>query len=386
MVTYKQHLFVSLIEEFTLNESFSYPGKVNFLELLLEAPMDDATAEKIVSNKKRVSIYYQGDEKTKKGWYPIDPVRIDDKNKSKFLLAYIVPKDGSKPTLNYFIQRKIVNWNVLGKKDADTSDNYDKRIMKFFTDPKVPKEKKIEFKDKLAKVGVNVKKYLRNAAVAAALAGSMFTAKTGELPSSNAARKYAPQVVQLFNAKVLKNDDFTQSQLKTIGSIISTAIKNNPDSSKALYKDYPEGIAYMVQNGQQLSPKNIDKILTSNDTAAIASTLGQFNWTRNSNGDFVINDPYDFSRFKSIKTNEKDVEGLPAAAAIAKIYNNNDVSLLVAIRHYGSLKFPEKGDVPVSDIVIPKEYVYNADLNQPSASKTVAQTKSADTKSTKAAR
>ena len=55
MVTYKQHLFVSLIEEFTLNESFSYPGKVNFLELLLEAPMDDATAEKIVSNKKRVN-------------------------------------------------------------------------------------------------------------------------------------------------------------------------------------------------------------------------------------------------------------------------------------------------------------------------------------------
>ena len=68
-----------------------------------------------------------------------------------------------------------------------------------------------------------------------------------------------------------------------------------------------------------------------------------------------------------------------------KSNNNNDVSLLVAIRHYGSLKFPEKGDVPVSDIVIPKEYVYNADLNQPSASKTVSQTKSADTKSTKAA-
>ena len=384
MVTYKQHLFVSLIEEFTLNESFNYPGKVNFLELLLEAPMDDATAEKIVSNKKRVSIYYQGDEKTKKGWYPIDPVRIDDKNKSKFLLAYIVPKDGSKPTLNYFIQRKIVNWNVLGKKDADTSDNYDKRIMKFFTDPKVPKEKKIEFKDKLAKVGVNVKKYLRNAAVAAALAGSMFTAKTGELPSSNAARKYAPQVVQLFNAKDLKNDDFTQGQLKTIGSIISTAIKNRPDSSYVKYSDYPSDIAYMVQHGEQLSVKNIDKILTSNDTAAIASTLGRFNWERDKDGNFVVRDRYDFSKFKSIKTTKDDIKDLPAAAAIAKIYKDNDVTLLVAMRHYGYLNNPE-GSGSVSDIVIPKEYVYNADLNQPAASKTVAQTKSADTKSTKAA-
>lgn len=384
MVTYKQHLFVSLIEEFTLNESFNYPGKVNFLELLLEAPMDDATAEKIVSNKKRVSIYYQGDEKTKKGWYPIDPVRIDDKNKSKFLLAYIVPKDGSKPTLNYFIQRKIVNWNVLGKKDADTSDNYDKRIMKFFTDPKVPKEKKIEFKDKLAKVGVNVKKYLRNAAVAAALAGSMFTAKTGELPSSNAARKYAPQVVQLFNAKDLKNDDFTQGQLKTIGSIISTAIKNRPDSSYVKYSDYPSDIAYMVQHGEQLKLKNIDKIITSNDTAAIASTLGRFNWERDKDGNFVIRDRYDFSKFKSIKTTQKDIKDLPAAAAIAKIYKDNDVTLLVAMRHYGYLNNPE-GSGSVSDIVIPKEYVTNADLNQPSVSKTVAQTKSADTKSTKAA-
>ena len=384
MVTYKQHLFVSLIEEFTLNESFSYPGKVNFLELLLEAPMDDATAEKIVSNKKRVSIYYQGDEKTKKGWYPIDPVRIDDKNKSKFLLAYIVPKDGSKPTLNYFIQRKIVNWNVLGKKDADTSDNYDKRIMKFLTDPKVPREKKIEFKDKLAKVGVNVKKYLRNAAVAAALAGSMFTAKTGELPSSNAARKYAPQVVQLFNAKDLKNDDFTQGQLKTIGSIISTAIKNRPDSSYVKYSDYPSDIAYMVQHGEQLKLKNIDKIVTSNDTAAIASTLGRFNWERDKDGNFVIRDRYDFSKFKSIKTTQKDIKDLPAAAAIAKIYKDNDVTLLVAMRHYGYLNNPE-GSGSVSDIVIPKEYVTNADLNQPSVSKTVAQTKSADTKSTKAA-
>ena len=384
MVTYKQHLFVSLIEEFTLNESFSYPGKVNFLELLLEAPMDDATAEKIVSNKKRVSIYYQGDEKTKKGWYPIDPVRIDDKNKSKFLLAYIVPKDGSKPTLNYFIQRKIVNWNVLGKKDADTSDNYDKRIMKFLTDPKVPREKKIEFKDKLAKVGVNVKKYLRNAAVAAALAGSMFTAKTGELPSSNAARKYAPQVVQLFNAKDLKNDDFTQGQLKTIGSIISTAIKNRPDSSYVKYSDYPSDIAYMVQHGEQLKLKNIDKIITSNDTAAIASTLGRFNWERDKDGNFVIHDRYDFSKFKSIKTTQKDIKDLPAAAAIAKIYKDNDVTLLVAMRHYGYLNNPE-GSGSVSDIVIPKEYVTNADLNQPSASKTVAQTKSADTRSTKAA-
>lgn len=384
MVTYKQHLFVSLIEEFTLNESFNYPGKVNFLELLLEAPMDDATAEKIVSNKKRVSIYYQGDEKTKKGWYPIDPVRIDDKNKSKFLLAYIVPKDGSKPTLNYFIQRKIVNWNVLGKKDADTSDNYDKRIMKFLTDPKVPREKKIEFKDKLAKVGVNVKKYLRNAAVAAALAGSMFTAKTGELPSSNAARKYAPQVVQLFNAKDLKNDDFTQGQLKTIGSIISTAIKNRPDSSYVKYSDYPSDIAYMVQHGEQLKLKNIDKIITSNDTAAIASTLGRFNWERDKDGNFVIHDRYDFSKFKSIKTTQKDIKDLPAAAAIAKIYKDNDVTLLVAMRHYGYLNNPE-GSGSVSDIVIPKEYVTNADLNQPSASKTVAQTKSADTRSTKAA-
>ena len=119
-------------------------------------------------------------------------------------------------------------------------------------------------------------------------------------------------------------------------------------------------------------------------TAAIASTLGRFNWERDKDGNFVIHDRYDFSKFKSIKTTQKDIKDLPAAAAIAKIYKDNDVTLLVAMRHYGYLNNPE-GSGSVSDIVIPKEYVTNADLNQPSVSKTVAQTKSVDTRSTKAA-
>jgi hypothetical protein len=208
MVTYKQHLFVSLIEEFTLNESFNYPEKVNFLELLLEAPMDDATAEKIVSNKKRVSIYYQGDEKTKKGWYPIDPVRIDDKNKSKFLLAYIVPKDGSKPTLNYFIQRKIVNWNVLGKKDAEQTGNYDKRIMKFFTDPSIPKEKKNVFREKLKNVGIPIKKLLTYAALISSLLGGIkFNSYVENNIQAKAFKEFATLRSKAFTEKDLKDYD-----------------------------------------------------------------------------------------------------------------------------------------------------------------------------------
>ena len=133
-----------------INEAFSSPERVSFFDLLLEAPLDDSTAKKMIADKKKVSIYYQGDPKSKKGWYSIEAVKVTDKGGNKFLLAYDVPKDGGKPELKYFIQDKIVNWNVLGKKDAESAKNYDEKVFKFFVDPKVPTEQKSKFRQKLS--------------------------------------------------------------------------------------------------------------------------------------------------------------------------------------------------------------------------------------------
>jgi hypothetical protein len=171
MISYKQHLFISIIDNISINENYN-SNSINLLDLLLEAPIDDKTIDKMIADKKRVSVYYQGDTKSKKGWYSIEPIRVDNKNGSNYLLAYSIPKDGGEPSLQYFSQPKIVNWNVLGNKAVTLSKDYEKKLFKFFRDPKVPKEQKLSYADRLKKVGVNVGNFLKKAAVGAAIVGS----------------------------------------------------------------------------------------------------------------------------------------------------------------------------------------------------------------------
>jgi hypothetical protein len=207
VISYKQHLFVSLIESMPINESFSSPERVSFIDLLLEAPLDDDTANKMIADKKRVSIYYQGDEKSKKGWYSIEAVKVKDKGGNKFLLAYDVPKDGGKPELKYFIQDKIVNWNVLGKKDAESAKKYDEKLFKFFVDPKVPVAQKSKFKEKLDKLGIGSK--IKKLAIGASLIGSLLGGfQLNNFVDNNVHAKAFKEFA------TLRKSDFTQKDLK----------------------------------------------------------------------------------------------------------------------------------------------------------------------------
>lgn len=87
----------------------------SLLNLILEAPLDDASAKKMLDSGKQVSIYYQGDDKNPKGWRKIEPVRVTGTGDDKVFVAYEIPKETSKkPELKQFTQKKIVNWNVLG--------------------------------------------------------------------------------------------------------------------------------------------------------------------------------------------------------------------------------------------------------------------------------
>lgn len=207
MLSYKQQLFVSLIESMPINESFSSPERVSFFDLLLEAPLDDTTAKKMISDKKRVSVYYQGDNKTKKGWYSIEAVKVNGKGGDKYLLAYDVPKDGGKPELKYFIQDRIVNWNVLGKKDAESAKKYDEKLFKFFVDPKVPTQQKSIFKQKLEKLGIGskIKKLIIGGTLIGAIAGNMAANKFAETNVHGRAFK---------EFITLRKSDFTQKDLK----------------------------------------------------------------------------------------------------------------------------------------------------------------------------
>lgn len=122
----------------------------NLLNLILEAPLDDATAKKMLDSGKQVSVYYQGDDKTKKGWIKIEPVRIEGSGSEKELVAYEIPKEASKkPELKNYTQSKITNWNILGTTAAATAaKEKQKEKKKAGGPPKPPKVVKRNLGDK----------------------------------------------------------------------------------------------------------------------------------------------------------------------------------------------------------------------------------------------
>lgn len=223
-MTYKEYIFLSIIDNVNLQESYNQ-GDTSLLEMLLEAPMDDKTINKIIADKKRVSVYYQGDDKSKKGWYSIEPIRVDKKNGKSYLLTYIIPKDGTKPVVQYLNQSKIVNWNVLGKKDASLPKEYEKKIFKFFRDPKIPKEQKKSFLGRLEKVGINIKNLVKKGLIGAAIVGGTLGAvsyggdavkqmkRDAEYSNVEIQSKVSKQVQNQINYlrdnKILENDYFT---------------------------------------------------------------------------------------------------------------------------------------------------------------------------------
>ena len=361
MISYKEYLLASNIG-LIINESYD-TRRVNFFDLLMEAPIDDATLSKMIASKKGVSIYYQGDEKTNKGWHSVEPIRVDTKGSGKYLLAFVVPKDGSKPVLKYFSQPKIVNWNVLGKKDADLAAQYKKKLVTFFSDPKIPKEKKQSFADSLKKVGVKVTDLVKKTAVAAAIAGTVL------MPFKNNIKQYvrqqAPHIAQLFYTKDLNSKDFKEKDLKMMGGLIAKAIedgqnKSTADSGVVTYNQYRPDIKSDVQSGNMMSFKQLGNQLVQDPEVLVALTLGQFKYKKNSDGSYTITDKYDFSKWKSINTTKKDLEGMSYTAALKKIMDDNDVGIYPAIRHMAYLESPD--DVPGTKakrvaVVIPGSYV-----------------------------
>jgi hypothetical protein len=378
MLSYKEHIFLSIIDTVNLQESYNQ-GDTSFLEMLLEAPMDDKTANKIIADKKRLSVYYQGDEKSKKGWYSIEPIRIDNKNGKNFILTYIIPKDGSKPVLQYLNQSKIVNWNVLGKKDAELPKEYEKKVLKFLSDPKIPKENKKSLLDKLKATGVKVKDFAKKAAVGAAVVGTLL------MPFKDNIKQYlrqqAPHVAQLYNTKNLNAKDFRTQDLKMMGSLISQAIKDkqrygegnkkisDENQGAVTYDQYREEVRSDLLAGEMLNGKQMFNQLTQDPEVLIGLTLGKFAYQKNSDGSYTITDTYDFSKWKSIKTTKEDIKDLTYPEAIVKIMSDNDQGLYGAIRHMAYLETPD--DVPGVEakkinVVIPASYVTNYDLTDPS--------------------
>jgi hypothetical protein len=361
MVSYKQQLFISLIDDITLNESYSYNGKISLLELLLEVAMDDSMAKKLIDTKKRNSIYYQGDDKIKKGWHAIEPIRLATKEDgAKYLYGYDVPKDGSKPELQYFKLDKIVNWNILGNKNADLAKEYNEKIQKFFDNPKIPVERKEKYKEKLQKLGIKVKNFFKKAAVGTAMVGSLMMPFKSDIKTF--LRKQYPNVAELYSTRNLSTSDFKDSQIKAIGTVIHNAIQRNHKKNKGSteYVDYPEEVSKFVTHKEYDKLDYVMKQVGSNPYLMVGTTLGRFKYTLQKDGSYLVTDIYDFSKSPKIKTTKDDVKDLIYPLALRKIMKDNNVGYYKAIRHMAYLEHPDSApDSSKSHIaiIVPGSYV-----------------------------
>jgi hypothetical protein len=439
MLSYKEQLFVSILNSVNLTEGYTSKND-SFLELLLEAPITDSAIDKIINDKKQVTIYYQGDSKAKKAWYPVQIISAINKGGKNFVKAYIVPKDGKKPAIYDFDQSKIVNWNVLGnapanlaakylkrnasKKSSDAPEasvdpeknndvpidpqndreaekavanpsdanlsavlepdnkmepEFEKKVVSLIKNDSIPKEKKKSLLTKLKSVGVFLSKAVLGAALVAGLAfGGGLKVKGVD----HYIRKAYPNVAQLVSPTNLTNEDFTENQLKALGHVIYNAIQRgeSPTKGSTEYKDYPGEYAQAIAKGGMLSNINfISKQMVSNSYMMTATTVGRFNYTQKKDGSYYINDKWDFSKAANIKTTAEDLEGLTYPEKISKIVKDNNSTFYSAIRHIAYLENPD--DVPSfvakrSILTIPEEYVVADPDNPPYDEKSSTTTKS----------
>lgn len=295
MLSYKEILFVESLDSIAINESTG----VNFLDLLLEAPIDDATVKKMIDDKKQVSIYYQGDDKLKKGWYSAQPVKSRDSGGEKYLMAYNVPKDGGKPELHNFVQEKIVNWNVLGKKDADLAKEYDKKIFTFFSDPKIPSAKKNAYRSKLSNIGSKFGKVV--------LTGLLASTLLGGLSANNFAEKNIHGKA-LKSFLTLRDNTFTAKDMKpnerqALKDMVDFAFKNPKKYVKGTNVNFYAVANDMNKGGEQIDFKDkgklgLDQKNLSSEYTKLAMTLGNAQVTENPES-YTVSDIYDFNNYKN---------------------------------------------------------------------------------------
>lgn len=158
-------------------------------------------------------------------------------------------------------------------------------------------------------------------------------------------RKLVPNIVQLFNAKKLSTEDFTDSHKKAIFSAIKNSMVRNPKqvtSGAVNYDDYGKDVANTFKN-ERGSPTMWDvawNTIKLDQNFAMATLLGQFTWKKLPNGKFLIQDKYDFKdpKYKEISgVNRKSLEGL----SVIELENKYGLNPYEAARVKGWVDHPD---------------------------------------------
>ena len=158
-------------------------------------------------------------------------------------------------------------------------------------------------------------------------------------------RKRFPNIAQLLSGRELSPEDFTDDQKKALLSTIQNSQKRtkNQKSGSTSYADYGSDVASTFEN-KKGSPSNWDVIwnsVTNNDRFAMATLFGKFNWVKNSDGSYTIDDKYDFKNphYENIAgVNRKSLEG----KTLQQLRSEYDLGYYEAARVKGWVDHPEE--------------------------------------------
>jgi hypothetical protein len=172
-------------------------------------------------------------------------------------------------------------------------------------------------------------------------------------------RKTFPNVAQLFFARNLTENDFSDNQLKQMKKAVSNAIKRTGQTKGGTeYVDYGDNIVtdWFGHGGVKTKDMVINTLL-SDPKFMVATTLGRFTY-KYENGKLKITDIYDFKKIPDAKTKKEDLKNLNWPQKVDKIMKDNNVNPYVAIRHLGYLENPEESPSgkPKIDIEIPYDF------------------------------
>lgn len=160
-------------------------------------------------------------------------------------------------------------------------------------------------------------------------------------------RKIFPNFSQLLDGKEMDESDFTDNQKEILIKTIKNSKKRVPSfvsrkKGGVTYVDYGENIAKEFEN-ERGSPSTWDvlwRTVTKNDSFALATLLGKFDWTENEDGSYSIEDYYDFKdpKYKElIGVNRETLEGL----SIQELSDKYNLTYYEAARTKGWVDHPE---------------------------------------------
>ncbi len=174
-------------------------------------------------------------------------------------------------------------------------------------------------------------------------------------------RKRFPNIAQILSGRELTKNDFTEDQIKALLSAIQNSQKRlkNQKNGSTIYNDYGSDVASTFQN-ERGSPSNWQVLwnsVTNNDRFAMATLFGKFNWVKNSDGSYTIDDKYDFKNphYEEIAgVNRKQLEG----KTVAQLSAEYGLWPYEATRVKGWVDYPEEipgKAIPLKIIINPSE-------------------------------